>query len=43
MSINIKILDVPGMHSKTLREKNIFFVSQKAKREKVKFKCWNKS
>jgi hypothetical protein len=25
MSINIKILDVPGMNSKTLREKKICF------------------
>jgi hypothetical protein len=36
MSINIKILDVPGMYSKTLREKTIFFCkseSQKRKRE----------
>ena len=31
MSINIKILDVPGMYSKTLREKKKFVYFRKQK------------
>ena len=31
MSINIKILDVPGMYSKTLREKKKFCISESQK------------
>jgi hypothetical protein len=38
MSINIKILDVPGMHSKTLREKTICFCKSESQKRKSEIK-----